>query len=217
MKSLGWAAIIVVYLLTLATQLPHIYDVYSALERAEHDIAGLDTALGASIAFEASVAIFTLRTIVNRKAERSRWTRPGIVFFLFLSVLANTSYYFDVALVDDALMPGALTIAIPLALWLYAEEFGAEAKAVIREQRKVAKVGASAAKVATQEPATIAQHECWCGEAFSKSQKLSAHIKKHANEARSADNARDALKLFEQLYPGSNGRPTMGEIIEWRK
>jgi hypothetical protein len=136
MKQIGWFAIAAVYLLTLATQLPHIYDVYSALERSEHFVAGLDTALGASIAFEASVAIFTLRTIVNYKSERSRWTRPGIAFFLALSMLANTSYYFDVAIVDNVLMPLALTVAIPVALWLYADEFGAEAKAAIRKQRR---------------------------------------------------------------------------------
>lgn len=217
MKSLGWTAIIIVYLLTLATQLPHIYDVYSALERSEHNIAGLDTALGASIAFEASVAIFTLRTIVNRKAERSRWTRPGIVFFLLLSVLANTSYYFDVALVDSVLMPGALTIAIPLALWLYAEEFGAEAKAAIKEQRKVAKVGASAARIAAQESARVAQHICWCGEARDTQQGLAAHTKKHANEARSVASLPAALELFEQLYPSRNGGPSTEQVIEWRK
>jgi len=135
-KAAGWLALACVYLLTLLTQLPHIYDVYTALERQSHRILGVDTALGASIAFEASVAIFTLRTILNTKATRSRWTRPGIVAFLLISALANTSYYFDVALVDGVLMPAVLTAAIPLALWLYAEEFGADAKSAIRAQGK---------------------------------------------------------------------------------
>jgi hypothetical protein len=217
MKLLGWAAIIIVYLLTLATQLPHIYDVYSALERSEHDIAGLDTALGASIAFEASVAIFTLRTIINRKKERSKWTRPGIVFFLLLSVLANTSYYFDVALVDSTLMPGALTVAIPLALWLYAEEFGAEAKVAIREQRKAAQAPATATRIAAQADATVAQHECWCGEKRDTQQGLAAHTKRHKNEARAAESLPDALAAFERLYPSSNGGPSTEQVIEWRK
>jgi hypothetical protein len=141
-KRLGWVAIAAVYLLTLATQLPHIYDVYSALERSEHFVVGFDTALGAAIAFEASVALFTLRTIVNYKSERSRWTRPGIAFFLALSMLANTSYYFDIAIIDNVLMPLALTVAIPVALWLYADEFGAEAKATIRKQRRSAQESA---------------------------------------------------------------------------
>jgi hypothetical protein len=140
MKYLGWAAIATVYLLTLATQLPHIYDVYSALERSEHRILGVDTALGASVAFEASVAIFTLRTIINRKSERSRWTYWGLVGFLCLSALANVSYYFDLQIVDAILMPAALVCAIPLALWLYAEEFGAEARAEARSRRKSAPV-----------------------------------------------------------------------------
>jgi len=33
-------------------------------------------------------------------------------------------------------MPAVLTAAIPLALWLYAEEFGADAKSAIRAQAK---------------------------------------------------------------------------------
>jgi len=132
MKRLGWAAVAAAYLLTLITQLPHVYDVYSALERQRHAIAGVDTALGASIAFELSVAIFTLRLIVNRKAERSAWTARGVALFLALSALANASYYFDVALLDAAVMPLALTLALPFALWLYAEEFSASAKAQVR-------------------------------------------------------------------------------------
>ena len=75
---MGWLCVGAVYVLTLVAQLPHRYDVYASLESAEHTLFGVNTALGAAIAFEASVAIFTLRAIINTKSERSRWTRaPG--------------------------------------------------------------------------------------------------------------------------------------------
>jgi hypothetical protein len=123
-------------MLTLATQLPHIYSVYSSLESDEYTLFGASTALGAALAFEASVAIFTLRIIINTKTERSRWTRVGIVAFLAVSAVANVSYYFDIAALDNAIMPMILALALPAALWLYAEEFGRGARAAAK--RKVA-------------------------------------------------------------------------------
>lgn len=149
MKRLGWIAVATTYLFTLITQLPHVYDVYSALERNRHAIAGVDTALGASIAFELSVAIFTLRLIVNRQSERSAWTARGVALFLALSALANASYYFDVVVLDAVVMPLALTLALPFALWLYAEEFSASARAQVR----------AAQRRATKEPVREAQTE----------------------------------------------------------
>jgi hypothetical protein len=192
-KKLVWLAIAIVYLLTLLTQLPHVFYVYSALERIEHQILGISTAWQAAIAFEASVAILTLRTIVNRKSERSRYTRPGIIGFLLMSALANLSYYFDIELVDSWLMPGALVFAIPAALWLYAEEFGADAKAAIRTQERE--------KKKSEEAKAENPFSCWCGESFVKQQQLAAHKKKHINEMREAESPEAAQELLREKYP----------------
>lgn len=163
MRQLGWLLIAAVYLLTLSTQLPHVYDVYSALERETHLLFGLDTALGASVAFEASIAIFTARVILNRKSERSRWTEPGIIAFLLLSALANLSYYFDLRLVDSVIMPAALVVAIPLALWLYAQEFSADAKAAIRAAQRQRKSEPTATVKTQEEPQQRHRATCACG------------------------------------------------------
>ena len=169
-KVIGWLLVGVAYLLALATQLPHIYDVYASLERGHYALFGVSTALGAALAFEASVAIFTLRVIVNTKTERSRWTRIGIVAFLCVSAIANVSYYFDVAALDDVAMPLILAVALPFALWIYAEEFGrgarAQAKRTVTEQ--------------PTQPEPDKPHKCAiCGAAFAKQQGLAAHMRRH--------------------------------------
>ena len=132
----GWLAVGAIYLLTLATQLPHIIHVYAGAERTNDALLGISTAVGAAVAFELSVAIFTLRMIVATTAERSRWTRAGVVAFLAISAIANVSYYFDFAILDRWIMPAILAVALPAALWLYAEEFGRGAKAESAKRAK---------------------------------------------------------------------------------
>lgn len=95
------------------------------------------TALGAAVAFELSTGVFTLRVV---QGSRRRWTKRGLMFFIVASMVAN-AYYYDIApFIFDWLMPVFATLALPLALALFAEEFGAEVKreerAAKREERK---------------------------------------------------------------------------------
>jgi hypothetical protein len=175
--------------------------VYDALERQDYSLFGVSTALGAAFAFEASVAIFTLRTIINTKMERSKWTRPGIMFFLALSVLANVSYYFDLRTVDDVLMPGALTIAIPLALWLYAEEFSADARASIRKSRR------PTATVA-QKPADVAQIN------IDVMPEITTVPQLHADDTQ-AERKKATIGDWREIYRASNGdlRPIDAGVV----
>lgn len=136
LKIIGSIGVAGIYLLTLLTQLPHIYDVYSGLERHRYTVVGVSTALGAAIAFESAVALFTLRIIVNPQRERSPWTKAGVIAFLAISAVANVSYYFDVAALDAIIMPALLSVALPFALWIFAEEFGFSARAQARQTRR---------------------------------------------------------------------------------
>lgn len=132
-KQIGIAA---VYLLTLLTQLPHIGQVYSTLERGEYQHY---TAWGAAVAFEASVALFTLRLLLNKASERSKWTAWGVRFFLVLSGVVNMAYYFAGGFYSSLIqnyIALLLSWALPLALWLFAEEFGASVKAETRRAEK---------------------------------------------------------------------------------
>jgi hypothetical protein len=138
-KNLGIAGVILVYALTLLTQLPHIGEVYSSLERGAWQHW---TAWGAALAFEASVALFTLRLILNKVGERSRWTAWGVRVFLLMSGLVNLTYYFGDGVERTWLQNAVafiLSWALPGALWLYAEEFGATVRAVIRQESKTAR------------------------------------------------------------------------------
>lgn len=125
-----------VYVLVLATQLPHIWFAYASLENATIPLAQW-TALGAAIAFEASIGIFTYRIV---KGSRRRWTRRGLWFFIVASVVANGYYYGWLPVAFGWLMPVFATVALPVALALFAEEFGAEVKrgelAARQEQRR---------------------------------------------------------------------------------
>jgi hypothetical protein len=117
-----------VYVLVLATQLPHIWSAYANLEDATIPLAQW-TALGAAVAFELSIGVFTYRII---KGNRRTWTRRGLLFFIAASVVANASYYQVWPWVFDWLMPVFATLALPVSLALFAEEFGTEVK---REER----------------------------------------------------------------------------------
>ena len=125
-----------VYVLVLATQLPHIWFAYASLENPTIPLAQW-TALGAAVAFEASIGIFTYRIIngINRK-----WPTRGLMFFIVASVVANGYYYAWWPVLFGWLMPVFATVALPLALALFAEEFGVEVRrdelAAKRELRK---------------------------------------------------------------------------------
>ena len=118
-----------IYVLVLVTQLPHIWSAYASLEDAGLPLAQW-TALGAAVAFELSIGVFTFRII---KGSRRRWTRRGLWFFIVASVVANGYYYRWWPFAFDRVMPVFATLALPLALALFAEEFGAEVK---RDERR---------------------------------------------------------------------------------
>jgi hypothetical protein len=118
-----------VYVLVLATQLPHIWSAYASLEDASIPFAQV-TAWGAAVAFELSIGVFTYRIV---KGSRRRWTRRGLLFFIVASIVANAYYYQVWPFVFDFVMRVFATVALPLALALFAEEFGALERLV--EQR----------------------------------------------------------------------------------
>jgi hypothetical protein len=222
-KNIGTLVVVLAYFLTLITQLPHVFDIYNSLEKTEHEIFGLSTAWGAAIAFEATVAIFTWRIIANNSEYRSRWTKPGIVGFLIMSAMTNFAYYFDIKELDETLMPGTLAVAIPLALWLYAEEFGSEAghrakvareereKALAREQRHQRKLERikqqeEIEKIRPSVPGYITGNRCWCGE-------WEPRVEKHKT-SRQASNALNAHKKFHKREV-RDLEGTAGQIREW--
>ena len=120
------------YLLALITQAPHVWSVYANLETGT---TGLEqwTAAGVTVAFEASIGIFTYRRI---KGSKRKWTARGIYFFLAASVLANATYYRVMPSITSIVMPVFAMLAIPLALALFAEEFGAEHKSEESKRKK---------------------------------------------------------------------------------
>ena len=121
-----------VYLLTLITQLPHIWYAYAAIEVEGFRLAQV-TAIGVAVAFEASIGIFTYRII---RGSRRKWTRRGLAFFIVASVVANGYYYDWLPLLFDTIWPAFATIALPVSLALFAEEFGAEVKRTERQQKR---------------------------------------------------------------------------------
>ena len=118
-----------IYVLVLATQLPHVWAAYADLEQPDLPWAHV-TAIGAAFAFELATGVFTLRVV---QGSRRRWTRVGLTFFIVASAVANAYYYRVWPFVFDWLMPVFATIALPLALALFAEEFGTELNAEERE------------------------------------------------------------------------------------
>ena len=158
-----------VYVLVLVTQLPHIWAAYANLESPDIPLAQW-TALGAAIAFELSIGVFTYRLI---KGSRRRWTKRGLWFFIVASVVANGYYYRWFPFVFDAIMPAFATLALPLALALFAEEFGAEVK---REERQAKRLERDTEPIAEPpEPFTCSV----CGRSFRSQAALSGHMNKH--------------------------------------
>lgn len=167
-----------VYVLVLATQLPHIWHAYASLENPGIPLAQW-TALGAAVAFEASIGIFTYRII---KGSRRRWTRWGLYFFILASIVANGYYYEWWPAAFARLMPAFATLALPVSLALFAEEFGAEVKreerAAKRLERKTAEPPANTATALAND----ARYRCQLCEYVANSQQgLNAHQRVHSN------------------------------------
>jgi hypothetical protein len=206
-RIISSAVIGLAYILTLITQLPHIYEVYNALEHENLTIFGVSTAWGAAIAFELSVALLTWRLISNKAQYRSPWTRPGIAGFLIISMVANISYYFDIQVLDRWVMPGLLAIALPLALWLYSEEFSSEAGKLVRKAStvKVMDVVPDVPLLATN--LGLKDHACWCewvpDSAENMQQQAAGHKGGHTKEIKNKKwaTALDAYNNLRKKYP----------------
>lgn len=138
------------------------------------------TAWGAAIAFELATGVFTFRIV---KGTRRRWTRYGLWFFIVASAVANATYYGWLPVVFDTIMPVFATIALPFALFLFAEEFGAEVKLAERrakrEERKAEPKPAYSCRI--------------CGQGFEKQQALAGHMKAHNGRS---DNGKGDDKLL---------------------
>ena len=121
-----------VYVLVLATQLPHVWSAYASIEAPGLELAQW-TALGAAVAFELSTGVFTYRIV---KGSRRRWTKRGLWFFIAASICANGQYYNLLPVAFAVIWPLFATVALPLALALFAEEFGAEVKKEARKAKR---------------------------------------------------------------------------------
>jgi len=169
-----------VYVLVLATQLPHVWYSYASLESGDVPLAHV-TALGAAIAFELATGIFTFR-IVN--GSRRTWTKRGLAFFIVASIVANGYYYGVWPFLFDFLMPVFAMLALPAALALFAEEFGTEVK---REERAAKRAEREAETPKTAKPTDAAPalpFACGypgCDRSFASQQALAGHAKAHTN------------------------------------
>jgi peptidoglycan/LPS O-acetylase OafA/YrhL len=170
-----------VYALVLATQLPHIWYAYASLERTDIPLAQW-TALGAALAFELAIGVFTYRII---KGSRRRWTRRGLAFFIVASIVANGYYYGWLPFVFDWLMPVFATLALPLALALFAEEFGVEVKREERIAKRRERKANEPPTVTTNAKVIDKPFVCSiCGDGFRSQNGLSGHMNAHRKESR---------------------------------
>ena len=166
-----------VYVLVLLTQLPHVWAAYASLEDPNFHLATW-TAIGAAVAFELSTGVFTFRVV---QGSKRRWTRIGLAFFIVGSAVANAYYYAWAPNVFDKLMPVFATLALPAALALFAEEFGAEVK------RETAKAKREATQASAPMPLPVAADALphWrcsvCGQSHASQQALAGHMKAHKN------------------------------------
>ena len=175
MKRLGPFIFGAVYVLVLITQLPHVWSAYANLEDASVPLAQY-TAFGAAIAFELSIGVFTFRII---KGSRRRWTRRGLWFFIVASVVANGYYYRLFPLVFDLVMPAFATLALPLALALFAEEFGAEVKLAERRAKRAEATTDSLAPAGDSQAARYACTVAGCEFVAATQNGLNAHMRSH--------------------------------------
>ena len=163
-----------VYVLVLITQLPHVWFAYANLEAPSIPVAQW-TAIGAALAFELSTGVFTFRII---RGSRRRWTRLGLAFFIVASVVANGYYYGWARSVFDTIWPAFATLALPLALALFAHEFGTVVK-----REHLAALRAKRAETTQQTTAPVDEsHPCaLCDFVGTSQQALAGHMKRHSN------------------------------------
>jgi len=84
-----------------------------------------------------------------------------LLFFIVASVVANAYYYQAWPFVFDRLMPWFATLALPLALALFAEEFGAEMKLDDRARKRAEKVTQETEADATPVQGAEATTKAW--------------------------------------------------------
>ena len=164
-----------VYVLVLATQLPHIWAAYANLEDPSIPLAQY-TAFAAALAFELSIGVFTYRLI---KGSRRRWTKRGLMFFIVASMVANAYYYRWLPFLFDRLMPVFATIALPLALALFAEEFGALERLIERRAKRAESLAEPLTTVSESEQAFVCDV---CGRSFPLRNALAGHMNAHRTE-----------------------------------
>ena len=176
MKRLAAFIFAAVYVLVLATQLPHIWSAYANLEDVSIPLAQW-TALGAAVAFELSIGVFTYRVV---KGSRRRWTKRGLMFFIVASMVANAAYYRVWPFVFDWLMPVFATVALPLALALFAEEFGAEVKLSERRAKRAEPLAEPFTPVGESGPEQAEPFTCpICNRSFDSQSALNGHQNAH--------------------------------------
>ena len=175
MKRLAPAIFGAVYVLVLVTQLPHVWSAYSNLEDTALPFAKY-TAWGAAIAFEASIGVFTFRIV---KGSRRRWTRRGLWFFIVASVVANGYYYRWLPAAFDKIMPVFATLALPFALALFAEEFGAEVKLIERRAKRAEPLADSPKPAGDSQAARYACKVAGCDFVATTQNGLNAHMRSH--------------------------------------
>jgi len=186
-KRLSAAIFAAVYVLVLATQLPHIWSAYASLEDTAIPLAQW-TALGAAVAFELSIGVFTYRLV---KGSRRRWTKRGLLFFIVASVVANAYYYQAWPFVFDRLMPWFATLALPLALALFAEEFGAEVKLGERRAKRAEPITEPPTPVSETEPEQPELFACQlCDRSFGSRAALNGHQNAHRTKGANHDPTR---------------------------
>lgn len=167
-----------VYVLVLAVQVPHVANVYAALEHG-----GWYRWLGwfCAVAFDASIFVFTYRIVVERSTRRT--TRAGLAFFLVASCVANATYYDLAPSLFAVAMPVFATVALPLSLALFASEFGEEVRREERRQRRTetAALAQNDRDIVTLERGDATEvHVCpSCGRSFDNRYALSAHMRVH--------------------------------------
>ena len=165
-----------VYVLVLATQLPHVWSAYASIEAPGLELAQW-TALGAAVAFELSTGVFTYRIV---KGSRRRWTKRGLWFFIAASICANGQYYNLLPVAFAIIWPLFATVALPLALALFAEEFGAEVKREERRSKRTRPEPEAEPNEPEAEPEQPDPFVCpVCGRSFRSQAALNGHQNAH--------------------------------------
>ena len=164
-----------VYALVLITQLPHVWYAYAALEAPDLWLAHW-TAVGAALAFELSTGVFTYRIV---RGSRRRWTKRGLWFFIVASVVANGFYYDWWPFGFARIWPVFATVALPLALALFAEEFGAEERLQERREQRAKRKETPTDSVTVVDSSFTCS---LCGRSFATQNGLNGHMRSHNKE-----------------------------------